>query len=295
MKKQKSTCSVLALLALSLCLVFPSQLLAEDETVQWINHLDFLPGDSVISAEYNSAIGFGGWLQITSAEEVADATILQVLQVPAGYLVNGVRVCYTVTGDNYISGALISQLQAPPYDADIVLFERAMLDSMDPVCVNIVPQRSVPIDPSLGALTLRFGVSFANTTDSIVINGVGLLTVPDPNSPVMQLEDDVEKLEDDVEKLNSNIERIAAVLIEHGMRLDALEQNSDRLTNFLKTHTHIYLTGKGVGHNNVEAVSSTYSLESETPAPKPPVAVESEPPAPKPPVAEKKSKKKKKK
>jgi hypothetical protein len=28
------------------------------------------------------------------------------------------------------------------------------------------------------------------------------------------------------------------------------------------------LTGKGVGHNKVEAVSSAYSLETETPAPK---------------------------
>ena len=176
--------------------------------------------------------------------------------------------------------------------ADVV-FNEATFNNSDPgpVCINTAPQR-VLIDPSLGALSLRVGMVFGpDPTDSIVILGVGLLTVPDPNSPVMQLEDDVEKLEDDVEKLNSNIERIAAVLIEHGMRLDTLDQDLDNLDNELERlrnavikHTHIYWTGKGVGHNKVEAASSTLIFEEETPEPKPEA-----------PVVEKKSKRKSKK
>jgi uncharacterized coiled-coil protein SlyX len=194
-------------------------------------------------------------------------------------------------------------LQDPPYDTDIVLFDTTSLNSTDPVCVNTFLTVDGPIDPSMGALTLRFGVNFVDTTESIVIYGVGLMTVLDPDSPVAQLEDDVaqleddvaqleddvaqledyvaqleddvaqledgvEQLEDDVAQLNKSIERIAAVLIDHGVRLDNLDNDLDRLTNIVNKHTHIYMTGKGVGHNNVKAASSTYTLDLETLAPK---------------------------
>ena len=303
MRREKRVYYVLTILALLSCLVVPSQLLAEDEIGQWINHLDFLPGSSDVVAQYNSAIGFGGGLVITSTAttDIARSSVVQGLQVPPGYLVNGVRVCYAVIGGNFIDEVSISQLQDPPFDTDIVLLDQTMLNSTEPVCVNTVPPLDGPIDPSMGALTLRFGVNFLDTTESVVIYGVGLLTVPDPDSPVSQLEDGVAQLEDDVAQLNNSIERIAAVLIEHGVRLDNLDNkldNSikriaavliehgvrlDRLTNAVIKHTHIYMTGKGVGHNKVEAASSTLILEEETPEPKPEA-----------PVVEEKSKKKSK-
>jgi hypothetical protein len=286
MCKGRRVFNVLTFLALLFCLALPSQLFAEDEIGQWINHLDFLPGSSDVVAEYNSAIGLGGGLVITSTAttDTAIASVVQGLQVPAGYLVNGVRVCYAVIGENYIDEVSISQLQDPPYGTDIVLFDTTSLNSTDPVCVNTFLTVDGPIDPSMGALTLRFGVNFVDTAESVVIYGVGLLTVPDPDSPVSQLEDDVAQLEDDVEQLNSNIKRIAAVLIEHGVRLDNLDKDLDRLTNAVIKHTHIYRTGKGVGHNKVEAASSTLIFVEETPEPKPEA-----------PVVEEKSKEKSKK
>jgi hypothetical protein len=291
MRKEKRVYYVLTILFLLSCLVVPSQLLAEDEIGQWINHLDFLPGSTDVVAEYNTATVRGGGLEITAAV-IGKSFVQQGLQVPPGYLVNGVRVCYEQTGRSHIDQVTLLQLQNPPDSIGAMLNDDITFNNSDPgpVCVDSLPPTD-PIDPSLGALSLRVGVNFADTTESIVILGVGLLTVPDPDSPVSQLEDDVAQLEDDVEQLNSNIKRIAAVLIEHGVRLDNLDNDLDnldnaleRLTNAVIKHTHIYRTGKGVGHNKVEAASSTLIFEEETPEPK------SEAP-----VIKKKSKKKSKK
>lgn len=279
MRVQKKVCSILMLLAVSLCLVAPSQLLAEDEIGQWINHLGFLPGDSNVVAEFNTVSVRGGGLEITAAAQ-GNYFVQQGLQVPPGYLVNGVRVCYEQTGRSHIDQVAILQLEDPPVGVEALLNDETTFNNSDPgpVCVNTAPQR-VSIDPSLGALSLRLGMVFGDDTDdSIVILGVGLLTVPDPNSPMAELEDEVAQL-------NSNQERIITVLKEHDMELDTLDRDLERLTNAVINHTHVYRTGKGVGHNNVEAVSSTLIFETETPVAKSELPV----------VKEKKKKKKKKK
>jgi len=277
MRVQKKVCSFLMLLAVSLCFVAPSQLLAEDEIGQWINHLGFLPGDSNVVAEFNTVSVRGGGLEITAASQ-GNYFVQQGLQVPPGYLVNGVRVCYEQTGRSHIDQVAILQLEDPPVGVEALLNDETTFNNSDPgpVCVNTASQR-LSIDPSLGALSLRLGMVFANDTDSIVILGIGLLTVPDPDSPIAELEDEVAQL-------NSNQERIINVLKEHDMELETLDRDLDRLTDAVINHTHIYRTGKGVGHNNVEATSSTFTFETETPGPEP-----------KPPVVKEEPKKKKKK
>lgn len=269
MEKQKRAVIVLALFALLSCLVVPSQLRAEDEIGQWINHLDFLPGSDV-DTKFDIVSVRGGGLAITPAAATPLSSFVQQgLQVPAGYLVNGVRVCYAQTGDSYIDRVTLLQLQDPPTGVDSVLDDEITFNGTDPgpVCMNTAPQR--PFDPNAGALSLRLGVDFVDDTDSIVILGVGLLTVPDPDSPVSQLQEDVVQLQEDVVQLNSNQERIINVLNEQGTDIDDLERDLDRLTNAVKTHTHVYKTGRGNGHNNVNATTSTLILSSETPAPTP--------------------------
>jgi uncharacterized protein YgfB (UPF0149 family) len=81
-------------------------------------------------------------------------------------------------------------------------------------------------------------VYFGDTVDAIVLRGVGLNLIPDPESPIMQ-------------------------------EIEAL-----------KKHTHVYLTGKGVGHNNTEAITSE-PVEEDPPLP----------PSPEPPKKPKKPKK----
>ena len=262
MRVQKKVCCFLVMLAVSFCFVTPSQLHAEGEIGQWINHLDFLPGDSNVSTGYNNVIVRGGGLEITAAEAGRNF-VQQGLQVPPGYLVNGVRVCYAQTGRSHIDQVALIQLQDPPTSIAALLNDETTFDNSDPgpVCVNSALPAE-PIDPALGALSLRVGVNFANDTDSIVILGVGLLTIPDPNSAVSQLEYDVEQL-------NKDLDRVIGVLREHNADLEALDQELTRLTNAVLKHTHVYRTGKGVGHNNVEATSSTLTFAPETPAPKP--------------------------
>ncbi len=265
MRVLKKVCSLLILFTVSVCFIGPPQLLAEDEIGQWINHLDFLPGSDV-DVKFNSVSVRGGGLEITPAATTPVTSFIQQgVQVPAGYLVNGVRVCYaqTGTGDSYIDRVTLLQLQDPPTGVDVVLDDDMTFtgDDIGPVCVNTAPQR-VPVDPSLGALSMRFGVNFVDDADSVVILGVGLLTIPDPDSALSQLQDDVEQL-------NSNQERIINVLNDYGMDVDALEKELDRLTNAVLKHTHVYRTGKGYGHNKVEATSSTLTFDPETPSPKP--------------------------
>lgn len=269
MEKQKRTFFVLGLFALLTCLVVPAQLHADaHETGQWINHLDFLPGSDV-DANFNTVAVRGGGLEITPvAAAPLNSFVQQGLQVPAGYLVSAVRVCYAQTGDSHIDRVTLLQLQDPPTEVMAVLDDDITFNGGDPgpVCMNTAPQR--PFDPNLGALSLRLGVDFIDDADSVVVLGVGLLTVPDPDSAVSQLQDDVEQLQEDVAQLDSNQQRIVNVLNEQGTDIDDLERDLDRLTNAVKTHTHSYLTGRGKGHNNTRATTSTFILDSQSPTPK---------------------------
>jgi len=131
------------------------------------------------------------------------------LQVSPGFLISGVRVCYELSSEtSFISNISLAQLQDPPATESVPLNDLKDLTNKGPICVDspAPPLTLTPIDPSLGAVRLSFGVNFANNTDLIVIRAVGLHLVLDPNGPI--------------------------------------------------EHTHIYLTGKGVGHNNTEAITS---------------------------------------
>jgi hypothetical protein len=81
------------------------------------------------------------------------------------------------------------------------------------------------------------GVHFGGTGEAIVIRGVGLELIPDPNNP--------------------------------------MQKEIEALWEAFENHTHIYLTGKGVGHNNTEAITSE-PVDPVVPPPAPP------PPAPPP-------------
>ena len=166
----------------------------------------------------------------TTLGEIADGggnkVVEMGLQVPPWYLVKGVRVCYELTSQlSYISQIRIAQLQLPPSSALVLLDDGTNLTDMGPVCIDSAAPDGGCIDPAKGGLRLDLRVNFGDLADKIVIRGVGLHLIPDPLSP-QQLT--IKKLIDEVESL------------EHA----------------LKYHTHKYLTGKGVGHNNVTAFTS---------------------------------------
>jgi len=193
---KKKTYSWLSTFVLALWVCAPSFALADD--VQWINHLGFLPGDSSVKTEFNAVnSGVGGGLSglvvtSTTTGEEADGggnkVIEQGVQVPPGFLVSGVRVCYELSSSlSYISQIRIGQLQDPPDTALMMLDDGTDLVDVGPICVNSAEPFSGPINPAEGALRLSLRVNFGDINDSIVVRGVGLLIVPDPDSPLQQL------------------------------------------------------------------------------------------------------------
>jgi hypothetical protein len=165
---KKMTCSLFSFVIFVLVLVAPSSVLAVGESVQWLNHLGFLPGNASVGTAFNAVdSGVGGGLSglivsSTTTGEV-DKYIEQGVQVPPGFLVSGVRVCYESTSaTSFISQIRLAQLQDPPATALVLLDDGADLVNPGPVCVNSALPFAGSIDPALGALRLSLGVNFAD-------------------------------------------------------------------------------------------------------------------------------------
>ncbi|HSR51382.1 MAG TPA: hypothetical protein VLV83_11180 [Acidobacteriota bacterium] len=165
------------------------------QPIQWINHLDFLPGDSSVEVEFNavSCPGTGGLagLAITSStlgDSVAgggNKVVETGVNVPYDFLVNGVRVCYENTSSaTHISQVRLCQLNSPPDSCLVVLDDPAALSDPGPVCVNSAapffgPVSTNPDDPtSEGALRLSLRINTGDVGDTICLTGVGLIGVP---------------------------------------------------------------------------------------------------------------------
>ncbi len=150
-------------------------------TTEWINYLGFLSGDSGTTVSYNavnSGVGTGLAGLIVQSNTVGDIAtgggnkvISTGLQVPPGYNVNGVTVCYESTNSNtYIDQVRISQLQSTPSTAVVLLDDKTGPIS-GPTCVNTSP---TSINATSGQLTLDLRINTNSTSDKIVVRGVGL-------------------------------------------------------------------------------------------------------------------------
>ncbi len=241
MKRSKPTIVLGLFLILAGLLVFPQAIMAQGSPVMWINHLDFLPGDPSVTTSFNavnSGIGEGlSGLVITSTTtgEIAlgggNKVVEKGVEVPPWYLVTKVRVCYELKDTrSFISQIQLAQLQDPPGAALGVLDDPTDQKAVGPICVDSVPADQ--FNPANGALRLSLRVNFGDITDAIVLRGIGLYLVPDPNNP--------------------------------------MQKEIEALWEAFENHTHIYLTGKGVGHNNTEAITSEPVDPSLPPPPPPP-------------------------
>lgn len=150
--------------------------------VMWINPLALLPGDPSVTTSFNainSGVGTGlSGLVIrssTTGEEAAgggNKVVHMGLQVPPGYRIRGVRVCYELSNArSFISQIRLSQLNEPPATAGVILDDGTDRTSPGPVCVDSAP---TDVDPAAGAVELDLRVNFGNTSDLIVVRGVGL-------------------------------------------------------------------------------------------------------------------------
>jgi len=193
---QRRTCRSLLLRTLLVCaavLVVAGSIAArEDErfaahhhhnaTIMWINHLDFLPGDGTVgvaSFPGPTAVihGLSG-LVIRSAflgdvgEGGVNKEVLKGLEVPPGFAITGVRLCYELSNPRtFITQVRLAQVQDPPATALVLLDDATDLTNPGPVCVD---SASTFVDPAAGAVRLSLRINTGDTTDEIVLRAVGL-------------------------------------------------------------------------------------------------------------------------
>jgi hypothetical protein len=151
--------------------------------VLWINSLGFLAGDPSVQVSFNlvnSNVGSGlNGLTIEStttgpfAQGGGGKGVATGVEVPPGYLIKGVRLCYELSNArSFVSQVRLDQLQNPPSVALVLLDDPTDLTNPGPVCVN---SASTTIDPGAGAVQMTLFVNFGDTSDRIVIRGVGLI------------------------------------------------------------------------------------------------------------------------
>src|SRR5438552_9656445 len=131
--------------------------------IMWINHLELLPGDaSVIMSNTTGDTATGG----------GNKVVEKGLQVPPGFLITGVRVCYELSNArSFIDQIRLSQVQDPPGTALVQVDDATHLVNPGPVCVDSAP---TTVNPELGAVRLDLRVNFGDTSDKIVVRAVGL-------------------------------------------------------------------------------------------------------------------------
>jgi len=157
----------------------------------WINHLDFLAGNTDVVTSFNAtSSGVGGGLsgliiQSTTAGEDSvsggNKVVELGLEVPPGWLLRGVRVCYELSdARSFISQIRLAQVQDPPATALVHLDDATDLVAPGPVCVDSAQLTGSEIDPSVGSVLLSLRVNFdaagiiGTGADRIVLRSVGL-------------------------------------------------------------------------------------------------------------------------
>jgi hypothetical protein len=155
-------------------------------TILWVNHFDLLPGDPSVTTSFNAvSSGVGGGLtglviQSSTTGEIAQGggnkVVHMGLQVPPGYRIKGVRVCYELSSRrSFISQIRLAQVQTPPQSAVVQLDDGTNQTNPGPICVDSAP---ATVDPSLGEVLLSLRVNFGNTSDKIVVRALGLHLSP---------------------------------------------------------------------------------------------------------------------
>ena len=151
--------------------------------IMWVNHLAFLAGDPSVITSFNAiSSGVGGGLsgliiKSTATGDTAptggNKVVEMGLEVPPGFLIKGVRVCYELSNArSFITQIRLAQVQNPPSSAVVLLDDGTNQTNPGPICVDSTP---TSIDPSLGSVLLSLRVNFGNTADRIVVRAVGLL------------------------------------------------------------------------------------------------------------------------
>jgi hypothetical protein len=150
----------------------------------WINHLEFLRSDPSVQLSFNannSGVGSNMSGLIIGSNTIGDVAtgggdkvIATGLQVPPHYSITNVVVCYEGSNStrSFIDQIRLAQLQNP--SSMLVLDDPTRLANTGPNCVTSQPTL---VNPSKGEVRLDLRLNFGDTSDKIVIRGVGLVLV----------------------------------------------------------------------------------------------------------------------
>lgn len=149
--------------------------LAPEANLLWINHLGLMadPADGLLVSHASASSGL---LIRAAVGTVTDKGLEVGLQVPPGYRITKVNICYQVSGTSSISHINLSQLTSPGATTT-VLTDNVAKVSTTPACADSAAAVT-PVDPINGAVRLNIGVSLANIIDQIVIRAIGLYLEP---------------------------------------------------------------------------------------------------------------------
>jgi hypothetical protein len=154
--------------------------------IMWVNHFDLLPGDPSVTTSFNAvSSGVGSGLtglvihSSTTGENAqggGNKVVHMGLEVPPGYLIRGVRVCYELSNKrSFISQIRLAQVQTPPSSAIVKLDDGTDQTNPGPICVD---SAATTVDPGLGEVLLSLRVNFGDTSDKIVVRALGLHLSP---------------------------------------------------------------------------------------------------------------------
>ena len=152
----------------------------------WIDHLALLPGDPSVHTSFNAVnSGVGGGLSglviqsSTTGDQAqggGNKVVETAVEVPPGFNISGVRICFENSNSrSFISQVRLAQVQNPPSTALVKLDDPTHLNMAGPVCVD---SQTTSVDPSAGSVLLSLRLNFKDTSDKIVIRGLGLHLAP---------------------------------------------------------------------------------------------------------------------
>jgi hypothetical protein len=222
---------------------------------------------ALIGSVVSGQVSVDGLLEALEADAMASVDVsLQVMDMTAGVLVGA----QTVVSHTVVNGSL----RVLPHSKAVVIPLPLTRGHDYRISLIIAAEAAGSVAEPTGALS-----DFVNTASW---SGLSVTAGQDPFEPIAELADRVSDLESDVDALESAVTRLAAAFQELAGDLDDLEALVDRIANALRdlqqtvaelredfeSHTHSYLTGKGVGHNNTDATTTTPSDGDPTPEPK---------------------------
>lgn len=152
----------------------------ENDTLMWINHLDFLPGASDVKTYFNATTSGGLVVRSTTLGSTSvgggNKVVEMSLEIPPRNLLKGVRICYkTSNRRTYITQTRLAQLSNPPTAWLVRMDDPADLNSTTPICVNSIP---ISFNPQVGSVRYSLRLNYGSTADSITILATGLWLQP---------------------------------------------------------------------------------------------------------------------